>query len=209
MPVCPNEHIKTRARLLIWKLEETAEELYSLLPVFPDMSELATIAHPQKRKEWMASRILLRQLAESSGISYRGTFKDDHGKPFLCGSEANISITNTAEYVVAALDCARAVGIDMEPVTDKLVRASKKFLSDAEFAHAGTNLNLLSAYWCAKEAMFKLNGRASVSFRQAIYVDPFAEDAAVVMATLRDKDHVIRQEVKIFRVDSHCLAVTD
>lgn len=209
MPVFPSDNIQTRSSLLIWKLEESVDELFALLPKFADQSELDTISHPQKKKEWMASRILLKRLAHDAGIPYKGTFKDHHGKPFLAGSTAAISITNTASYVAAVLHPTAPVGIDMELVTDKLIRASQKFLSGEELRHAGTNLQLLAAYWCAKEAMFKLNGRATVSFRSAIHIQPFAETDTSLSATLYDQNIILRNEVRIYKIDGHCLAIAD
>lgn len=208
MPLHYAETTPDYCRLLLWKLDEDEDQLRELLPVTNDHAEFDTITHPQKRREWLAGRVLVKKLVEDQACQqYQGMWKDEHGKPFLVGASCPISITHTSEYVAGVLHQSLPVGIDMEKVHPKLIRTARKFLSDPEVQQAGDHLIRLCMYWCAKEALYKLNGRKKVSFRDSIAIAPFAEDATVLEGTLTDTDRQVRARIYIRWVEDYCLAV--
>jgi 4'-phosphopantetheinyl transferase len=129
MPLVHSEMIEETSTLLLWKLTETETELRNNLGHGYNAEELQSISHPQKVREWLASRLLIKTLAEQFGIAYIGTHKDEHGKAFLIDNDSHISITHTFEYVAVAINPYAAVGIDMEKSDEKLQRTSKKYLS--------------------------------------------------------------------------------
>ena len=207
MPLVHSENIAADCRLLVWRLSETEEVLRDMLPSCADLDELSTISHPQKKREWMAGRIVLARIVAEAGEEFRGTWKDECGKPFLVDSAQQISITHTLDYVAAVIHPTLPVGIDMEKKNDKLIRTSRKYLSDSELAEAKNSLPTLCIYWCGKEALFKLNGRNQVSFRQAISVDPFAADAALATGYLRDSDRTVAARLHVRWLEEYCLVV--
>ncbi|GAB3172961.1 4'-phosphopantetheinyl transferase family protein [Telluribacter humicola] len=208
MPLHYTELLNDDCRVWLWKLDEDEDQLRELLPVTDDHAEFDTITHPQKRREWLAGRILVKKLVEElTSVEYRGMWKDEHGKPFLIDSSCPISITHTADYVAGVLHQHSPVGIDMEKVHPKLIRTARKFLSDPEVQQAGAHLTRLCMYWCAKEALYKLNGRKKVSFRDSITIAPFTDNATVLEGTLTDADRLVRARIHIRWVEDYCLAV--
>ena len=207
MPLVHSEKIEETSTLLLWKLTETVEELREKLGGDYNAEEFSKITHPQKIREWLASRLLIKTLSEQFGIIYKGTHKDEHGKAFLINNESHISITHTFEYVAVVMNPYDAVGIDMEKMDAKLQRTSKKYLSVTEHAHAANELAPLCMYWCAKEAIYKQYGRKKVSFRDSIFIDPFDTESLLLAGTLIDNGFVVNSNVYVRWFDDHCLAI--
>jgi 4'-phosphopantetheinyl transferase len=207
MPLYQNENLPESSQLLVWKLEETEEELVALLPSIHDNSELEIISHPQKRREWLASRIVIRMLAEMAGVPYQGVWKDEHGKPFLIGRSNFISITHTADFVAGVIHPNTPVGIDMEKKNDKLIRIARKFLSETESSTAGNRIDDLCLLWCSKEALFKLNGRKNISLKTNIAVEFPSATAPVYSGWINDGAEIKKAAIHIRWIDQYCLAI--
>ncbi|SKC01371.1 4'-phosphopantetheinyl transferase family protein [Dyadobacter psychrophilus] len=207
MPLVHSEMIEESSTLLLWKLTETETELRGNLGNAYNPEELSAVSHPQKLREWLASRLLIKIIAERFGINYIGTYKDEHGKAFLIDNDSHISITHTFDFVAVAINPPAAVGIDMEKMDAKLQRTSKKYLSQPEFEHAGDEMALLCMYWCAKEALYKLYGKKKISFRDSIYIEPFDKDAVSLKGRLTDTETVVEANITVRWFDHHCLAI--
>ncbi len=207
MPLVHAENITEECRLLVWELTESVKGLHEILPAAADLAEFPTISHPQKKREWLAGRVLLAQIVAEAGEVFQGTWKDEHGKPFLIGSPHYISITHTFDYVAAVIHPTLPVGIDMEKMDDKLLRTARKYLNKNEMDEAGDSLSTLCTYWCAKEALFKLNGRNKVSFKNAIRIQPFLQNAAQLHGTLDDAGRRVESELHVRWLGEYCLVV--
>jgi 4'-phosphopantetheinyl transferase len=207
MPLVHSERIGETCTLLLWKLTETESELRETLGNGFNSEELSSISHPQKIREWLASRMLIKVLVEQFGITYAGLHKDQHGKAFLINNDSHISITHTFEYVAVAINPFAAVGIDMEKSDPKLQRTANKYLSPSEFEHAKNELPNLSIYWCAKEALYKMYGKKKISFKDSIYIHPFSVDNNIVIGKLTDEDLILDSRIHVRWFDGHCLAI--
>ncbi len=161
-----------------WKIEEPPTVLVSSAQLSAtDLTEWHTIRHPRKRLEWLASRAALTAILNEVGLSMPGIHKDDKGKPHLNNDAYHISLANSFPYGIAMVHAHALVGIDVERPSDKLLRTQHKFLSPAEIEIVGDRLSYLCAYWCIKEALYKLYGRKLLSFKDQIRVNSlcFAE----------------------------------
>ena len=207
MPLVHSENITNSCRLLVWQLTETEEELRKELPASADLVELSSISHPQKKREWMAGRIVLAQIVAESGEAFKGTWKDEHGKPFLVDSTQHVSLTHTFDYVAAVLHPTLPVGIDIEKKHDKLIRTAPKYLNESELLAAQNSLPILCSYWCGKEALYKLNGRNKVSFRHNIEIETFKESTKVLTGTLQDSNQQIKADLHVRWFGEYCLVV--
>jgi 4'-phosphopantetheinyl transferase len=207
MPLVHSEKIEETSTLLVWNLTETENELSGMLDSPHNSFELNSISHPQKKREWMASRLLIKILTEEFGSIYKGTYKDDHGKVFLSQQDAHISITHTHDYVAAILDPVKPVGIDMEKLDPKLRRTAKKFLNDQELAHASDDLTLLAMYWCAKEAIYKLYGKTKVSFKDDIQVLSFSSADEELSGFIKAESLTVHSKFHLRWFGEYCLAI--
>jgi 4'-phosphopantetheinyl transferase len=207
MPLVHSEKIEETSTLLVWKLTETEEELLQLMIAGHNLKDLNNISHPQKRREWLASRNLIKIITEQTVGDYVGTYKDDHGKVYLSNNQAHISITHTHDYVAAILDPTNQVGIDMEKLDAKLQRTAPKFLNEPEHDHATGNIRLLAIYWCAKEAIYKLYGRTKVSFKDDIRISAFGPDDLMLRGSVDGGHEVVHAKMHVRWFDDYCLAI--
>jgi 4'-phosphopantetheinyl transferase len=207
MPVVHTENITDTCKLMVWELSESEETLYHALPLHANTEEFLTISHPQKKREWLAGRLVISQLVEQLGLPYRGLWKDEHGKPFLVGYPHFISLTHTQDYIGAVLHPTRPIGIDMEKKHEKLLRTASKYLADPERERAGDCIEDLCALWCCKEALYKLNGRKKVSFKDDIHIQPFEPNAPMAAGVLNENGQSIRADLHLRWIGDYCLAV--
>ncbi|MEQ6119706.1 4'-phosphopantetheinyl transferase superfamily protein [Reichenbachiella sp. MALMAid0571] len=161
-------NISNHAALGIWYVSDSIEVLYSQLE--ENAPDEIKKYHPNKKVEFLASRILMRKLCGFLEVPYEGMWKDDCGKPYLLNNDHHISISHSFPYVICMLDKKHPCGIDIEAPKDKLLRIKHKFLSQTEQDHVAQNVDLLCQYWCAKEALYKLYGRKRLSFSKNINI---------------------------------------
>lgn len=208
MPVILEKKYENNISLAVWQITESHDELQAMLPseIMTD-AELASISHPQKQVEFFCSRLVIKYLAHSLGIKYLGIKKDEFGKPYLVGSNWQMSITHTSNYVAAVMHPSEALGMDMEKPSEKLQRIAHKFLSATERTEAENDIEKLCIYWSAKEALYKLYGKRKVIFNENLFVFPFLKEQNKITGRLKineiDKEYCIYVE----KIDGYILVV--
>jgi 4'-phosphopantetheinyl transferase len=171
MPLVEQECSPDRAWGL-WKIEES-EDLFSE-GVKLNESVPVNITHPNKRLEFLAGRVLVKNLLQIMQMEFHGITKDFNGKPFLNQHAHQLSISHSYPYVTALIDKHKSVGIDLEQIKLKLLRIAPRILRVKEQRDAGDNLAKHCIYWCAKEAMLKVHGEKNLTFAQNLLVEPFS-----------------------------------
>lgn len=132
-----------------------------------------TLTHPAKRLEWIAGRILVKEVFDAMDTRFLGITKNEHGKPFPTGYDYHMSLSHSFPYVATLVDKSGPVGIDLEQPTDKLLRVAHRILHPIELKDAGSDLTKHCVYWCAKEALIKVHGEKNLFFSQNLLIDPF------------------------------------
>ncbi len=156
----------------IWKIEESSEVLLSLLRNREEyLPQLELIRTEQRRREWLACRVLLQELTGGPVcVAYR-----PNGAPYLSGSSLHISISHTKGYVSVILSDKVPVGIDIEQYGQRVHRVAHKYMREDEsvrlYKEDATWSLLL--HWSAKEVMFKCMDTDGVDFRQHLHIEPF------------------------------------
>ncbi|QNL50652.1 4'-phosphopantetheinyl transferase superfamily protein [Olivibacter sp. SDN3] len=174
MPLVYLKEIDENTRFAIWKIEESAEDLLSKLQL--SRSEKAFLKRLNKGKRtlnWLGTRVLLRKMLDTPG--YVDCPSDENGKPYLVNFPHKISLSHSFDYAAVMLSTKHEVGIDMELVKPKIELIAKKFMKPQELADLATDKRIeqLYACWCAKEAVYKLQGKKGVSFKDNIFIEPF------------------------------------
>lgn len=156
----------------VWKIEETSGELWEVLfqkaAYTPFLSSLRT---EKRRQEWLASRVLLEELAgKTARMDYQA-----NGAPYLPGSPLHVSISHTRGYAALLLQESPAAGIDIEYRSDRVLKIRRRFLSIAENDAIDPfhETEHLLIHWCAKEALYKMIGKEGVDFISHLHVHPF------------------------------------
>ncbi|MBS1951758.1 MAG: hypothetical protein OJF59_001591 [Cytophagales bacterium] len=161
-----NEH---QSGWATWRITETEEQLTS--PVIG--SPPPEITNERKRLEWLAGRHIAMTLCNHLGLRYFGIRKNELGKPFLEKYAHHISLSHSFPYVAVQIDRECAVGVDLEQPREKLLAVAPRILSSSELVNAGKDITKLCVYWCAKEAMFKIQGKGGLYFSKHLKVEPF------------------------------------
>jgi phosphopantetheinyl transferase len=156
----------------VWKVNESAGELLSLLTRTPATFLFPETIHTESRKtEWLAVRVLLKELlGEETIIAYHA-----NGAPYLPQKDVRISISHTKGYVAVLLLDKPPAGIDIEYRANRILNVRSRFISpeeDSQIDPANEATHLL-IYWCAKEALFKMMGQNEVDFAKHMYITPF------------------------------------
>ena len=154
----------TNAKILVWEIKESTEELRELLGNFEVYSEeYANIRLEKRRLEFLAARVAINTLLKREvRIIY-----NDEEKPFLSDNSQQISISHSENRVAVMSHPEMLVGIDIEKRGERFLKVYKRYLSEKEQAdlNFGENALLrLQLAWSAKEAMYKVFGRETLDF---------------------------------------------
>ncbi|HEX8376186.1 MAG TPA: 4'-phosphopantetheinyl transferase superfamily protein [Pedobacter sp.] len=158
----------------VWKIEETADELLVQLQLRDyEKKTIEGLNNGKRNLHWLSTRVLLRKLLNTS--EYIDCQVDEYGKPYLPNSPYHISFSHSYDYAAVIISKTKPVGIDIEIIKDKIERVANKFLTDKEIAFINPEhkVNHLYICWCAKEAIYKLQGKTNVSFKEHIRLKPF------------------------------------
>ena len=124
-----------------------------------------------RRHEIITEGVMVKELfGENVSLAHR-----ESGAHFLVekGGDGgtNISISH-CEGLVAVAQCRdRKVGVDVEVVSDRVMRVCDRVLSADEIRFAGSSVVLNTLAWTAKEALFKLIPETGVDFRADLHLD--------------------------------------
>lgn len=183
------KEIDAESRIALWKIEETEEELLSFLQLDDaERAKLKSLAKGKRTLHWLATRVVLRYLLGTK--QYINCPSDANGKPYLPDFPYEISLTHSYDYAGVMLSTKGYCGIDLEIVRDKVTRIKDKFLKPEELAFIDpeNEVDQLYACWCAKEAVYKLQGNRGVSFLHHIRIDPFPYFPQGVMTAHLEKE---------------------
>lgn len=173
MPLSLIKQVSADSHLGLWEITESSEELLgNLEDVVHDINLSLTYTHENKRREFLASRSLIKTLVESIGEEYSGTDKLN-GKPFLIDSDWKISLSHSGKYAAAYLNKKDLVGIDIQEFDQKLHRIAHRVFSELELADCQENLEKLTAYWSIKEVLYKIHPVGELDFIKELVVTPF------------------------------------
>lgn len=160
----------------VWKVTESLEELRMLLAAsLPYDEELEALKSPSRRMEYVAVRVLLKELL---GREVR-ILHESSGKPFLEDGSCKITVSHTKGYVAVGLHGSSEPGMDIEQRTGKVCRVRSRFVRSDEMqatanASAADKLSWLLLHWSAKETLYKLINREEVDFLKHMRVSAFS-----------------------------------
>jgi phosphopantetheinyl transferase len=155
----------------IWKITEPWQDM---LELFSDKAILAEevrqIQSDKRKQEWLAVRLLVKQLAGSEiPVCYK-----ENGAPFLLNSLYNISISHTTGYAAVILSKNPHPGIDIEYRSERAWKLRQRFMGEEELTFLNGEATLATLCWCAKETAFKSLQASEVDFIDHLHISPFA-----------------------------------
>lgn len=194
----------------IWEILESEQALYDLSSLTPkEESELASIHHEWKRKEYLAGRLVLKAIVENQDRVFKGIYKDNFGKPFLIGSDFHISLSHSFPFATAILHLKEPVGIDIEKPQDKLLHIAQKFLSEEERIATGDDLQALCVFWCAKEVLYKIYGRKQLTLKSALYVSGYSKDHHTLSGSIKLTEAISNYRLRHLKFNEYVICFNE
>lgn len=155
----------------LWHIQESLEELVEAIELNDiDKSYLEKIGHDKKKKEFLAGRIILKELLKYYEQPYKGVIKDDILKPYLVDNKKNISLSHSHEYATAVIHPEKKTAIDIELLSSKILQIVPKFLTSSEIELCENNLEKFTLLWCAKETLYKVFHGRGLIFKENLFV---------------------------------------
>lgn len=172
MPLYKTITVNKTTKVLIWKIEESFEELSFGI----DLTESS-----QNRVDLMKSELhqrgfmSVRHLLKEVDLVDRDLVYDEFGKPHLKNGK-HISITHSFTFSAIIISDEVPVGIDIEMQRDKIVKIAQKFTPFQEYktiANHSALVSKLTIVWGAKESLYKIYGKKKLLFLENIYIEDF------------------------------------
>lgn len=194
----------------VWEISESEQELAENCPLTPDETlELSSIHHLTKRKEFLAGRLVLREVLRNRNISFQGIYKDSCGKPFLVNSGYHISLSHSFPFACAIINPESAVGIDIEKPQEKLLKISSRFLSPKEKLEVADNVQKHCIFWSAKEVLYKIYGRKKLIFNQELFVNLVPQVDGTLEGAIKTHQYHKSYRLKYFSFHEYIICYND
>lgn len=183
MPLYKKENITPSTQILIWKIEESFDELFhETILQKNSLDRLRTMKSEIHRRAFLS----VRKLLELAGYTDFDLNYDVFGKPYL-NDKKHISITHS-HYFSGIIISDKYVGIDIELQREKIINISSRFaIRETSFLDASETDNYikkLTIIWGAKESVFKIKNATGISFNNHIFVTPFLMETQKTTAIL-------------------------
>lgn len=172
MPLVYQQNINEATRMAVWHITEEETFFLGRLPL------PSVITHPQKRLQHLAGRYLLSELYDNFPIELIRIA--DTRKPYLPDEVYHFSISHCGHYAAALVSHTSRVGVDIEIVSEKVLRLKDKFLSEPDQLalheliqgeYPLTQTQVYTLAWSVKETIFKWIGSGAVDFKNHIHIN--------------------------------------
>jgi len=176
--------ISSKTKILIWKIEETIEELQQGITLTENSSaRLNSMKSDLHQKGFLSIRHLLKEIS----LTDADLIYDEFGKPHL-NDNRFISITHSFNFTAIIYSTETQVGIDIEKQRDKILKIAHKFTPIEEYktiANHDALISKLTIVWGAKESLYKIYGKKKLLFLHHIYVADFKFEDAKTTGEIR------------------------
>ncbi|OAQ40244.1 4'-phosphopantetheinyl transferase [Pedobacter psychrophilus] len=207
MPVSFHDNIDQDTSIGLWQITESSIDLESRLQLKThELSHLNSLSKGKRNLHWLATRVLLRKMLNTN--EYIDCRADENGKPILINHPYHISLSHSYDYAAVMISKTKKVGIDIEIIKNKIERVQNKFLNLKELDAIDNKdrIEKLYIYWCAKEALYKLNGKKETSFKDHIHIKPFNYlPYGDLSATIEKDNSIDTYTVNYKKVDNYML----
>ncbi|MDP5106610.1 MAG: 4'-phosphopantetheinyl transferase superfamily protein [Polaribacter sp.] len=164
--------ISKTTKVLIWKIEESIDELKEGIILSENSkTRLDSMKSDLHQKGFLSIRHLLKEL----NLTDADVFYDEFGKPNLKNG-SYISMTHSFTFTAIIFSDDKPVGIDIEKQREKILKIAHKFTPIEEYktiANVDALISKLTIVWGAKESLYKIYGKKKLQFLHHIYVADF------------------------------------
>lgn len=210
MPLVLNKNISPDAKLAIWLINESHEELLKIIGNNYNEANYHQRIQQANARHYLASRIILTQLFPDNNIVLS---KNEFNKPYLHldSQPYHISITHSFDYAAILVAPNSFLGIDLERIDPRIGRVKRKFLNQNEWGFAGEESQIAeqTLIWSSKETLYKLYGQKELDFKKNLIISPFLVQENGVLSTQINKDNMeVNLAVHYQKIDNYWLTYT-
>lgn len=160
-------------QLGLWKIDEDVSFFEQKI------AYRSTAGHDQKKLQQLASRMLLQEL--HGNFPFEQVRLNAHGKPILESLSSHFSLSHCRGYAAAVLSEKAEAGIDVEEISDRVLKIEKRFLHQSELDRLFSDGHMQRAVistlcWSIKETVFKWWGKGGVDFSENIIIQSLNGD---------------------------------
>jgi 4'-phosphopantetheinyl transferase len=174
MPYLTLPNIDPRVFLGMWKVAEPEDYFRARLNIYENEQRiLAGISHPQKRLEWLSSRLCLKELLQ---ITHKvESLNAPTGQPYLSDHSFHISYSHSNMYSGAIASQHYPVSIDLEDLS-KVRNLDTRFLfmhpDELDYFNSATDSRVFFLIWSAKETLYKIYTKRGIVFKENLLINP-------------------------------------
>jgi len=208
MPLVYQQNINYASGLGLWQIAES-EDFFSAA-----VQPLHPIANEIKRLQHLSALYTLGLL--HGDFPYSRVRVAGSGRPFVENDTCFFSISHSGSFAAALHSTEFRVGVDVENFHDRIFRVAPRFLSGPErdllsraaMPDSGlTQIKMLTAAWCVKEALYKWYGASGLDFIRHLHIDDFSVTDQKASAVCRiGRNGFTEAEAGIAFFDDCCLA---
>ncbi|WNW01474.1 4'-phosphopantetheinyl transferase superfamily protein [Tenacibaculum sp. HL-MS23] len=173
MPVHKTLTVNETTKVLIWKIEESFENLSEGIELTQSSKDRVNNMKSDLHRRGFLS---VRHLLNKFGYTDADLVYDEYGKPHLKDGKF-ISITHSFTFSGIIISDDKPVGIDIEKQRDKILKIAHKFTPIEEYksiANHDALVSKLTVVWGAKESLYKIYGKKKLLFLDNIYIEDFS-----------------------------------
>ena len=189
MPLYKTITVNKTTKVLIWKIEESFNEL-NMNVLLSDKSQIRLDS--MKSELHQRGFLSVRHLLKEVGYSDADLVYDEFGKPHLKDGK-HISITHSFTFSGIIISENKIVGIDIEKQREKILKIAHKFTPVKEYKtveNAKDLISKLTIVWGAKESLYKIYGKKKLLFLHHIYIEDFKFSDKKTTGEIRYNDKV-------------------
>ncbi|MCT4699904.1 4'-phosphopantetheinyl transferase family protein [Tenacibaculum haliotis] len=173
MPVHKTLTVNETTKVLIWKIEESFENLSEGIELTQSSKDRVNNMKSDLHRRGFLS---VRHLLNKFGYTDADLVYDEYGKPHLKDGKF-ISITHSFTFSGIIISDDKPVGIDIEKQRDKILKIAHKFTPIEAYksiANHDALVSKLTIVWGAKESLYKIYGKKKLLFLNHIYIEDFS-----------------------------------
>ncbi len=200
MPLYKTVNVNNSTKVLIWKIEESFDDLSSGIDL-TDASK--TRVDGMKSDLHQRGFLSIRHLLNLEGYSDHDLVYDEFGKPHLKDGKF-ISITHSFTFTGIIISSDTPVGIDIEKRRDKIVKIAHKFTPIEEYksiANHDALVSKLTIVWGAKESLYKIYGKKKLLFLNHMYIEDFSFDTDQTTGKILYEGQTWEYDIKFLEIE--------
>ncbi len=150
--------------------------------------------------ERSGTRFLLAELTQDAEVQIEYS---PQNKPYLKNKKAHISISHSHDKLAIIFNIRENTGVDIELIRDKVKNVQHKFLSERELSLATGDPEILTTFWAAKEALYKVYGLKEVEFIKHLLISnytPTSMEGHIKMDGLDKRYKLVHEKIGEYKL---------